>query len=68
MDQDDAAGFRGAWEWLPGGTLLWPLLRPALLLQVRSTSNTDMNQEEMVQETEELPSSAASHMALRTYL
>lgn len=67
MDQDDAAGFR-AGEWLPGGPLLWPLLGPALLLRVRSTSNTDMDQEEMVQETVELPSSAASHVVLRTYL
>lgn len=40
MDQDDAAGF-GAGEWIPGGPLLWPLLGPALSLQVRSTSNTD---------------------------
>lgn len=67
MDQDDAAGF-GARERLPGRPLLWPLLGPTLSLRVRSTSNTGMDQEEMVQETEELPSSAASHVALRTYL
>lgn len=65
-DLDDAAGF-GAGERLPGGPLLWPLLGPALSLRARSTSNTDMDQEEMVQEAEELLSSTANHVVLRTH-